>query len=142
MMPRISCSRPRDMCGPRPDRECSLVANFIFALAVRRQRLRSDLGIVLGRPRERENGRDCQIKRLGGCTEPEVVDRLLGTQQALGDLLDLAGDRRGIAAVDRQLGDRLDLRLQVFDLGLQQFVVFPRFRQVGKSRSAGLEVRL
>ena len=48
----------------------------------------------------------------------------------------------GIAAVDRQLGDRLDLGFQVFDLGLEQVVVLPRLVEIGQPGTAGFEVGL
>ena len=70
-------------------------------------------------PRERMLLRHRQIKRLRAGGEPEVVDRLLGADQSLRDLFNLPGDGLGITAVDRQLGDRLDLRFQVLDLGLK-----------------------
>ena len=86
-------------------------------LAAARRRLWLDVGRRGGLPGE--NGRDRQVERLGAAGKPEIVDGLLGADQTLSNLFDLAGDRGGIAAIDRQLGDRLDLRLQVFDLGLK-----------------------
>ena len=71
-----------------------------------------------------------QIERLDARGEPQIVDGLLGADQALGDLLDLARDRGGIAAVDRQLGDRLDLRLQILDLGLKQLYFLGAFARL------------
>ena len=101
----------------------------------------SGLASAAATSRERILG-TVEIERFGAGGEAEIVDRLFGADQALGDLLDLAGNRLGIATVDRHLGDRLDLGFQVFDLGLEQFVVLPRLLQVGEPGTAGFEVGL
>ena len=62
-----------------------------------------------------------QWPQTGG--ELQVIHCLLGIDHALGDLIDLAGNKIRLLPIDPQFGDRSDLVFQTVDFQRHQFVI-------------------
>ena len=125
----------------------SQVADPILPLSSARAGLLAQLGhgkvrLALDVRAARHDARGRVVERLQSGGEADLVHRPLGLDEAVGDLVDLAGDELGILTVDRHLGDRPDLVLQPFDLGLDQLAVLACLLEVRQPAATGFQVVL